>query len=129
MKVGRDVITCEEFLKPKKRNVMGELVYPVRVCLIENIIIPKWLNLPIPGTKNMGRTIVFGGALVSLVETDFQCPECKEKYGEDFYYKALQKSKYGIIYRTCKRCGIKMGISSDMRGDVIVWDKTTEWKK
>ena len=40
-KVGRDVCTCEEFLKPKKRNVMGELVYPVRVCLIENIIIPK----------------------------------------------------------------------------------------
>ena len=40
-KVGRDVCTCEEFLKPKKRNVMGELVYPVRVCLIENLVIPE----------------------------------------------------------------------------------------
>ena len=38
-KVGRDVVTCEMFLKPKKRNVMGELVYPVRVCLIENLIV------------------------------------------------------------------------------------------
>ena len=38
-RIGTNVVTLEEFLKPKKRNVMGELVYPVRVCLIENLIV------------------------------------------------------------------------------------------
>lgn len=63
---------------------------------------------------------------ISYVKTDFDCPECGKHYTESDYYEQLSKSKDIFIYKKCKECGIKMGISSDYMGNVVVWDKANE---
>jgi Pyruvate/2-oxoacid:ferredoxin oxidoreductase delta subunit len=76
----------------------------------------------------MGQSIVFAGAIVSLSDVDFKCPNCQEKYGPDFYEKQLQESTKGLIYKKCKGCKEKIGITTDIRGDVRVWMKKEEQK-
>lgn len=71
----------------------------------------------------MGYSVVIPNGILSLVDTDFNCPKCSAKYTEDFYYKALNKSKKTYIYKKCLVCSAKMGISSDIKGDVVVWLK------
>lgn len=68
---------------------------------------------------------------LSLVKTQFDCPECGKTYQEGDYVDRLQKSKEGLIYKQCTACGIKMGITTNMKGDVVVWDKEVEkdWPK
>jgi hypothetical protein len=77
-------------------------------------------------SKIMGQTLIIPGGFISLVNVDFKCPSCQEAYTEDWYYKALYNSKHGVIYKTCRRCGERLGISSDIRGDTVVWLKTNE---
>lgn len=36
-RIGVSVVTCEEINRPKRRNVMGEYVFPVRICFIQNL--------------------------------------------------------------------------------------------
>lgn len=77
----------------------------------------------------MGQTIILGGAIVSLVDVDFNCPVCGCPHNEDDYQKRLHKSNTGLIYKQCKGCKTKLGITSDMRGDVVVWLKDEEKKQ
>jgi|LakMenE01Jun11ns_1017448.scaffolds.fasta_scaffold9958435_18 hypothetical protein len=71
----------------------------------------------------MGHSILIPNGILSLAETDFKCPNCDKKYSEEFYYKVLEKSKKTYIYKKCLVCSAKMGISSDFRGDIVVWLK------
>jgi hypothetical protein len=47
---------------------------------------------------------------------------------ESDYEKRLDKSEYDYIYITCKnkKCGVKIGLTTDMMGDVVVWLKSEE---
>jgi len=80
--------------------------------------------------SDMSKCIPFkigsGYGFLCLSETDFNCPVCGYKYTEDDYYKQLNKSEYGIIYKKCKGCKTKLGITTDIRGDIRVWLKSEE---
>jgi hypothetical protein len=74
----------------------------------------------------MSYSIFVPNGILTMVETDFNCPNCQQEYSEDFYYKALFKNEKGLIYKKCRKCGSKMGITTDIRGDVKVWLKQNE---
>jgi hypothetical protein len=67
---------------------------------------------------------------ICYIKTDFNCPECGHKHTEDDYYERLRDSKRFLIYQQCKNkmCREKLGISSDIKGDVVVWLKREEPK-
>lgn len=74
----------------------------------------------------MGESIRIPNGIISLVDTDFKCPKCECPHSENDYYNMLSKSKRGLIYKQCKGCKTKLGITIDMRGDVQVWLKEEE---
>lgn len=76
----------------------------------------------------MGQSIRAFGGIISLVDVDFKCPSCGKEHTQDDYYKRMQASKHGLIYMACKGCKEKLGITTDMRGDVVVWLKKEEPK-
>jgi len=76
----------------------------------------------------MSKCIPIKDGIICLCKTDFECPLCGYKYTEDDYYKRLYHSKHGFIYKTCKGCKTKLGISSNIIGDVVVWLKSEESK-
>ena len=76
----------------------------------------------------MGQCIPIGSGIICLVETDFNCPNCEYRYEAKDYETRLFNSKRGVIYKTCKGCGRKMGITTDIQGDVRVWLKENETK-
>ena len=61
-----------------------------------------------------------------MVDVDFKCPKCECPHSEEDYYDRLYKSKHGLIYKQCKGCKTKLGITTDIRGDVRVWLKEDE---
>ena len=65
-------------------------------------------------------------AHLSMCYTQFECPHCEYKYDVEWYEKQLQKSKNQLIYKACKICKKKIGITYDMMGDVTVWLKEKE---
>jgi len=74
----------------------------------------------------MGTSIRIPNGIISIVDIDFKCPKCEYPHSEEDYYSSLSKSKRGLIYRQCKGCKTKLGITIDMRGDVQVWLKSEE---
>jgi hypothetical protein len=76
----------------------------------------------------MSYTVKIPNGLITFCNADFKCPVCECPHTEDDYYKTIQKSKHGLIYKQCKGCKTKLGITYDMRGDVVVWEKSTEIK-
>lgn len=81
----------------------------------------------------MGKCIEIGigesFGYLCVVETEFKCPKCECPHTEDDYYRQLSKSKRGLIYKKCKGCGTKLGITSDIRGDIRVWLKEEDHKQ
>ena len=76
----------------------------------------------------MGYTVRIPNGIISMAYVDFKCPKCEKSYSEEDYYDQLSKSKSGLIYKTCKCCKEKLGITYDMMGDVVVWLKSEEQK-
>ena len=74
----------------------------------------------------MGHCEITNMGILCFVDTDFKCPSCGELHEESFYYNQLSKSKRGYIYKHCRRCAAKIGITSDYKGDVQVWLKSEE---
>jgi len=66
--------------------------------------------------------------IICTCKTDFECPRCGYEYQESDYMQRLENSHNGFIYKTCKGCKEKLGISSNIRGDVVVWLKSEETK-
>ena len=76
----------------------------------------------------MAHSIIIPNGIASLSEVDFKCPRCNYHYTEENYSKQLNNSKHLLIYKTCKECKSKMGITIDFKGDVRVWLKENEPK-
>jgi uncharacterized Zn finger protein len=76
----------------------------------------------------MGYSIKIPNGILCMSKVDFECPSCGFPYYEEDYYTRLVRNKYPITYLTCKRCKNKIGISSDIKGDVVVWLKENETK-
>jgi len=74
----------------------------------------------------MSRTIKIPNGLLTICDADFKCPKCECPHTEADYYDILYKSEKGLIYKNCKGCKTKIGITTDMRGDVQVWLKEDE---
>lgn len=74
----------------------------------------------------MSKSIIINGAIITLAKTEIDCPNCKKVYNEDFYYNQLQKSDKGFIYKYCKGCNEKIGISLNIMGDSVCWLKKDE---
>jgi hypothetical protein len=74
----------------------------------------------------MSYTLRIPGGYLSMVEVDFKCPKCECPHGESDYYKQLRNSPKSLIYKSCKGCKTKLGITLDMKGDVVVWLKENE---
>lgn len=77
----------------------------------------------------MGYSIRVPNGILSMVDVDFICPACDCEHTEADYYNKLVKSKYGLIYKQCKSCKVKLGITTDIRGDIRVWLKSEERKQ
>lgn len=73
----------------------------------------------------MGTIIVPGLAILTTVETDFNCPspDCEHLFTEDDWYKKYDRSKSGFFRLKCPDCGTKIEGTTDMKGDVVVWEK------
>jgi hypothetical protein len=67
------------------------------------------------------------GFHLSMMTMDFECPWCEYKYTADWYEEQLYNSKRGLIYKSCKICKNKIGITFKMDG-VAVWLKKDENK-
>lgn len=76
----------------------------------------------------MGYSVKIPNGILSMVEVDFKCPHCEYGYGSEWYADRLYKSVRGLIYKSCKICKNKLGITTDIRGDVVVWLKKEEKK-
>ena len=74
----------------------------------------------------MSQTIELNNGFITLSDTNFKCPRCQFEHGDKDYYKRLYNSKRGFIYKSCNGCKIKLGISVDYKGDVVVWLKDEE---
>ena len=77
----------------------------------------------------MSYSILIPNGILTMCETAFECPVCSCKHTSDDYEDRLMKSKKGLIYKQCKGCKRKLGITTNMMGDVVVWDKSTEKDK
>lgn len=69
----------------------------------------------------MGQTIRIPNGFVHLVETDFNCPSCNELYQEKDYYHKINQSKTGLVFTKCKKCRESIGITINIKGDVVAW--------
>lgn len=74
----------------------------------------------------MPTTVIINNAIVTLCNTDLVCPACQYVHNEDFWYPTLYKSKSIVIYKKCKGCKKHLGITTDIRGDVVTWLKSEE---
>lgn len=74
----------------------------------------------------MSSTVYVKNGIISLVDVDFKCPKCECPHSEEDYYDRLCKSKHGLIYNRCKGCKTKLGITTNIKGDVRVWLKEDE---
>ena len=57
---------------------------------------------------------------IRFAKTDFNCPNCGKEYTERDYKRQLEKAKQGYTHKNCK-CGYKIGVAIDYRGDVAIW--------
>lgn len=68
----------------------------------------------------MGKTIKFGNALISLVESKAKCPHCERNIPfEEIEEKFMKQDKPFIIMK-CK-CKRFIGITSNIRGDYVAY--------
>lgn len=74
----------------------------------------------------MSQTILIPSGIITIADVDFKCPKCECPHSEDDYYQRMIKSGYGLIYKKCKGCKTMLGITTDIKGDVVVWLKEDE---
>jgi len=68
------------------------------------------------------------GFHLDCCDDEFNCPKCTCFHSGKDYEIKLEKSKKGYIYMKCRGCKTMLGISSDYKGDVVVWLKEDEKK-
>lgn len=65
---------------------------------------------------------------LTINDVDFKCPRCGHQHIESDYDKRLEKAEEMHIYINCKnrKCGVKIGLATNYKGDVVVWLKSEE---
>ena len=76
----------------------------------------------------MAHSIKIPNGILTIADVDFKCPKCECPHCEEDYYTKLYKSEIGLIYQNCKGCKTKLGITTNMIGDVVVWLKEDQQK-
>ncbi len=66
--------------------------------------------------------------IITMCETDFNCPICQCLHTEEDYDKAMKRSSSGSIYKNCKGCKRKIGVAIDFKGDIHVWEPEDKTK-
>ncbi len=68
------------------------------------------------------------GGYLTMSDVDFKCPKCQHQHIESDYEKRLQKAEEMYIYVNCKnrKCGVKIGVATNYKGDVVAWLKSEE---
>ena len=74
----------------------------------------------------MSYSVKIPNGIITFVDVDFKCPKCECPHTEDDYYDKLYNSKHGLIYKKCKGCKTKLGITTNIKSDVVVWLKDEE---
>ena len=77
----------------------------------------------------MSRTIRIPNGIVTLIEVDFKCPKCEHEHNQQDWYNKLYKSNKHYIYMNCKGCKTRLGVTTNIKGDVVAWLKDDENKK
>jgi hypothetical protein len=77
----------------------------------------------------MGYSIAIPNGILSMCYDEFDCPACTCHHTGKDYEDRLFKSKRGLIYKKCKGCKTKLGITTDYKGDVHVWVKNNDSKQ
>lgn len=74
----------------------------------------------------MGYEIKLLNGYLRMNGVDFKCPKCGHKHVESDYEKRLEKSEKMYIYINCenKKCGVKIGVAINYKGDVVTWLKS-----
>jgi len=65
---------------------------------------------------------------LTINDVDFKCPRCGHQHIESDYDKRLEKAEEMHIYINCKnrKCGVKIGLATNYKGDVVAWLKSEE---
>ena len=74
----------------------------------------------------MTQSIRIPNGILTLVEDEFNCPNCQQHHTEADYINKLNLSRNGLIYIKCKKCDTQIGITADIKGDIKVWLKSEE---
>jgi RNase P subunit RPR2 len=61
-------------------------------------------------------------------KTDYNCPECNHLHEGSETSEALEKSKRGYVFRNCEKCGKRLVIAPDYKGDLLVQMKEKKFK-
>lgn len=76
----------------------------------------------------MSYEIKLPNGYLRINDVDFKCPKCEHQHVESDYEKRLEKSEKMYIYIYCKNkeCGVKIGVATNYKGDVVSWLKSEE---
>lgn len=74
----------------------------------------------------MATTVRIPNGFITLCKNEFNCPSCEKTHTEEDYYDRLFKTKDSFIYMKCKGCKEKLGVTTNMVGDVVAWLKSEE---
>lgn len=72
------------------------------------------------------KTVRIKDGFLTIADTDAFCPNCKNKI--QYRKKDLTDYDDTYVYKICKGCRKKVGISTDYMGDIVTWLKTEERK-
>lgn len=70
----------------------------------------------------VSHAIRIPGGVLCFSDTGVVCPHCAAKFEAEAYDERLQKSKRGYLHINCPACQRRVGLTADMRGDLVCFD-------
>ena len=76
----------------------------------------------------MRQLVSIPNGVLTLADTDFECPKCLQVHNEEDWYPRLDKSGETWITKRCKNkaCKERLGITMNIIGDVVCWKRSEE---
>jgi len=75
------------------------------------------------------KAIHIPNGILHIAESLVGCPQCTRHIGIDEVDEKLERSKKGYIRHKCKGCKRFIGITSDIKGDIVTYELTTRTLK
>ena len=72
----------------------------------------------------MSYAVIIPNGILTLSNNEFNCPKCNFTHDSEEYYDKICEKR--LIYIKCKNCKTKLGLTSDIKGDIQVWEKSKE---